>query len=61
MYINIGSNTLVRKKDILRLAEEHNDVELSIYTNSTLIDEEFLNEPKRKYDQKANAAKGGIC
>ena len=42
-----GGEPLVRKRDILRLAEEHNDVELSIYTNSTLIDEEFCKEVVR--------------
>lgn len=36
---------LVRKADILRLAK-HNDVELSIYTNS-LIDEDFCKEVVR--------------
>lgn len=44
LYMMTGGEPLVRKKDILRLAEKHNDVELSIYTNSTLIDEEFCEE-----------------
>ena len=35
LYMMTGGEPLVRKKDILRLAEKHNDVELSIYTNST--------------------------
>lgn len=47
LYMMTGGEPLVRKKDILRLAEEHNDVELSIYTNSTLIDEEFCKEVVR--------------
>ena len=46
-YMMTGGEPLVRKKDILKLAEEHNDVELSIYTNSTLIDEEFCKEVVR--------------
>ena len=46
-YMMTGGEPLVRKKDILRLAEEHHDVELSIYTNSTLIDEEFCKEVVR--------------
>ena len=46
-YMMTGGEPLVRKKDILRLAEEHRDVELSIYTNSTLIDEEFCKEVVR--------------
>lgn len=47
LYMMTGGEPLIRKKDILRLAEEHNDVELSIYTNSTLIDEEFCKEVVR--------------
>lgn len=46
-YMMTGGEPLVRKKDILRLAEEHHDVELSIYTNSTLIDDEFCKEVVR--------------
>ena len=46
-YMMTGGEPLVRKNDILRLAEEHHDVELSIYTNSTLIDEEFCKEVVR--------------
>ena len=41
LYMMTGGEPLVRKADILRLAEKHNDVEISIYTNSTLIDEDF--------------------
>ena len=47
LYMMTGGEPLVRKKDILRLAEKHNDVELSIYTNSTLIDEAFCKEVVR--------------
>ena len=47
LYMMTGGEPLVRKKDILRLAEKHNDVELSLYTNSTLIDEEFCKEVVR--------------
>jgi len=47
LYMMTGGEPLVRKKDIIRLAEEHNDVEFSIYTNSTLIDEEFCKEVVR--------------
>ena len=36
-----GGEPLVRKKDILRLAEEHHDCEFHCFTNGTLIDEEF--------------------
>ena len=42
-----GGEPLVRKADILKLAEKHNDVEFAIYTNSTLIDEPFCKEVVR--------------
>lgn len=47
LYMLTGGEPLVRKNDILKLAEKHNDVEFSIYTNSTLIDEEFCKEVVR--------------
>ena len=47
LYMMTGGEPLVRKKDILRLAEKHNDCEFSIYTNSTLIDDEFCKEVVR--------------
>ncbi len=39
LYMMTGGEPLVRKADILRLAEKHNDAEFGIYTNSSLIDE----------------------
>ena len=42
-----GGEPLVRKADILKLAEKHNDCEFSIFTNSTLIDEEFCENVKK--------------
>lgn len=47
LYMMTGGEPLVRKKDILKLAEKHNDVEFSLYTNSTLIDEDFCKEVVR--------------
>ncbi|MDO4617874.1 MAG: radical SAM protein [Lachnospiraceae bacterium] len=41
LYMMTGGEPLVRKADILKLAEKHHDVEFAFYTNSTLIDEEF--------------------
>ena len=38
-YIFTGGEPLVRKKDILKICEKHNDCEFLIFTNSTLIDE----------------------
>ena len=43
-YMFTGGEPLVRKKDILRLAEEHHDCEFHCFTNGTLIDEEFCQE-----------------
>lgn len=40
-YLMTGGEPLVRKDDILRLAEKHNDVAFHIFTNGTLIDELF--------------------
>ena len=47
LYMLTGGEPLVRKKDILRLAEKHSDVEFAIYTNSTLVDEAFCKEVVR--------------
>ena len=47
LYMLTGGEPLVRKKDILKLAEKHNDAEFSIYTNSTLVDEDFCKEVVR--------------
>lgn len=46
-YIFTGGEPLVRKKDILKICEKHNDCEFLIFTNSTLIDEEFIGEMLR--------------
>ncbi len=47
LYMMTGGEPLVRKKDILRLAEEFNDCEFALYTNSTLIDDDFCKEVVR--------------
>ena len=47
LYMMTGGEPLVRKADILKLAEKHNDCEFSLYTNSTLIDEDFCKEVVR--------------
>ena len=47
LYMLTGGEPLVRKKDVLKLAEKHNDVQFAIYTNSTLIDEPFCQEVQR--------------
>ena len=47
LYMLTGGEPLVRKKDVLRLAEKHNDVEFAIYSNSTLVDDAFCQEVVR--------------
>lgn len=47
MFIFTGGEPLVRKKDIIRLCEKHNDCVFSAFTNGTLIDEEFADEMLR--------------
>ncbi|MBR3869774.1 MAG: radical SAM protein [Clostridia bacterium] len=47
IYMLTGGEPLVRKNDILRLAEKHNDVELAVYTNSTLIDDELCEKVQK--------------
>ncbi len=47
LYMMTGGEPLVRKKDVLRLAEKHNDVMFSIFDNSTLIDDDFCKEVVR--------------
>ena len=41
MYIFSGGEPLVRKNDLIRLAEEHSDCSFLSFTNATLVDEEF--------------------
>ncbi len=46
-YLVTGGEPLMRKKDLIRLAEKHNDCAFHIFTNGTLIDEAFCDEVKR--------------
>lgn len=46
-FILSGGEPLVRKKDLIRLCEKHNDCLFSPFTNGTLIDEEFADEMLR--------------
>ena len=43
-YMLTGGEPLMRKKDIIKLAKEFNDCAFHIYTNGTLIDDEFCKE-----------------
>lgn len=47
MYIYSGGEPLVRKKDIIKLCEKHNDCAFLAFTNATLIDEAFADEMLR--------------
>ncbi len=47
MYIYTGGEPLVRKDDIIKLCEKHDDCAFLAFTNSTLIDEDFANEMLR--------------
>ena len=46
-YMFTGGEPLVRKADIIRLCEKHNDCAFLAYTNGTLVDEAFCGEMKR--------------
>lgn len=47
MYIYTGGEPLVRKKDLIRLCEKHDDCVFLAFTNGTLIDEAFADEMLR--------------
>lgn len=47
MYIYTGGEPLVRKADLIRLCEKHDDCVFLCFTNATLIDEKFADEMLR--------------
>lgn len=47
MYIYTGGEPLMRKKDVIRICEEHPDCAFLSFTNATLIDEDFCKEMVR--------------
>ena len=47
MFMLTGGEPLVRKADILKLAEKHNDCLFNIFTNASLIDQAFCDDVKR--------------
>ena len=47
MYLFTGGEPLVRKKDIIRLCEEHSDCVFSAFTNGSLIDDAFAEDMLR--------------
>ena len=46
-YMYTGGEPLVRKDDIIRLCEKHNDCAFHAFTNGTLVDEAFCKEMSR--------------
>ena len=47
LYMFTGGEPLVRKADIIKLCEKHNDCAFLAYTNGPLVDEAFCNEMLR--------------
>jgi len=43
-YVMTGGEPMMRKKDIVKLAEEFQDCEFMLYTNGTLVDDEFCED-----------------
>jgi hypothetical protein len=46
-FIMTGGEPMVRKKDIIRLAQAHPDCGFMIFTNGTLVDQPFIDEIKK--------------
>ncbi len=46
-YIMTGGEPMVRKKDIIRLAEKHYDCGFMLFTNGTLVDQQFCDDMRR--------------
>ncbi len=46
-YMYTGGEPLVRKDDIIRLCEKHNDCAFHAFTNGTLVDDAFCKEMQR--------------
>ncbi len=47
IYLFTGGEPLMRRRDIIRLCEKHQDCFFSAFTNGTLIDEKFADEMAR--------------
>ena len=46
-FVLTGGEPTVRKKDIFKLAQKHNDCGFMLFTNGTLVDQEFCDEMKK--------------
>lgn len=47
LYMLTGGEPLVRKDDVIRLCEKHNDCQFLAYTNGTLVDQALCDNMKR--------------
>ncbi len=47
LYLMTGGEPMVRKADVLKLCEKHNDCFFAAFTNSTLIDEELCKKVQK--------------
>lgn len=47
MYIYIGGEPMVRKKDLIRICEKHEDCIFLCFNNATFIDETFADDMLR--------------
>ena len=47
LYLMTGGEPMVRKKDIIRLAQAHPDSGFMLFTNGTLVDQPFIDEIKK--------------
>ena len=47
LFMLTGGEPLVRKNDIIKLAEKHNDCVFNIFTNASLIDQAFCEDVRR--------------
>ena len=47
IFLMTGGEPLVRKADVIKLAEKHSDCAFMIFTNGTLVDDKFCEDMKR--------------
>jgi MoaA/NifB/PqqE/SkfB family radical SAM enzyme len=47
LFMLTGGEPLVRKADLLRLAEKHDDCLFNVFTNASLVDEKFCQDVQR--------------
>jgi MoaA/NifB/PqqE/SkfB family radical SAM enzyme len=60
-YMMTGGEPLVRKADIIRLCEKHNDCAFHCYTNGTLVDEKLCEDMKRVGNLSLSISLEGRC